>query len=60
MGNGRYASEGVSVPASTTLVLHDRYVTFHFVDGPDETYVLSELVHALAEVAHLKEVREVS
>lgn len=51
MGNGRYTSEGISAPASTTLELHGRYVTFRFVDGTEETYVVSDLVHALAAIA---------
>lgn len=49
----------MSVPG-TNATLHGPYITFHFADAPDETYVLSELVHALAEVAHLKKVGEVS
>lgn len=36
---------------TTTATLHGKYVTFHFVDGPDETYVMSELIRALAEFA---------
>lgn len=45
----------INVPG-TNATLHGPYITFHFADAPDETYVLGELVRALAEVAHLKKV----
>lgn len=45
------AGSGLSVPASTTLVLHGRCVTFRFADGGEETYVARDLVHALADLA---------
>lgn len=49
----------INVPG-TNATLHGPYITFRFADAPDETYVLGELVRALAEVAHLKKVGEVS
>lgn len=35
----------------TNATLHGPYITFHFMDAPDETYVLMDLIHALAEIA---------
>lgn len=39
---------------ATSATLHGRYITFHLVDGMDETYVFSDLLHALADFAGLK------
>lgn len=39
---------------ATSATLHGRYITFHLVDGMDETYVFSDLLHALAGFAGLK------
>lgn len=40
----------MNVPG-TNATLHGPYITFHFMDAPDETYVLMDLIHALAEIA---------
>lgn len=39
---------------TTSVTLHGKYITFHLVDGMDETYVFSDLLHALAGFAGLK------
>lgn len=44
----------VDVRGSTSVVLHDRYVTFRYVDGGSETYVLQDLVRALAKFAGIE------
>ena len=38
----------------TSATLHDKYITFHLVNGVDETYVFSDLLHALADFAGIK------
>lgn len=43
---------------ATTMTLHGPFITFHFVDAPDETYVLSGLIKALAEFARTSSVKE--
>lgn len=39
---------------ATSVTLHGRYITFHLVDGMDETYVFTDLLHAMADFAGLK------
>ena len=40
--------------STTSATLHGKYITFHLVNGVDETYVFSDLLHALAGFAGLK------
>ena len=39
---------------ATSATLHGKYITFHLVNGVDETYVFSDLLHALADFAGIK------
>ena len=39
---------------ATSATFHGRYITFHLVDGMDETYVFSDLLHALAALARVE------
>lgn len=44
-------NDGLRLSKSTTATINGDEITFHFVDGTDETYVLRDLIHALAEFA---------